>query len=67
RLTDAAEPVWERITECARELRQAAAAGMTEQERLQLKSLLSRAFANLSALPPVRETTATKTVETRTV
>ncbi len=62
RLTEAAEPVWERIADCARELRQAAVTGMSDHESAQLKQLLQRVFANLPPPQPVRETVAAEIV-----
>lgn len=55
-LTDNADPVWERIADCARELRQAAVAGLSERESSQLKRLLQHVFANLQTPNSVRET-----------
>ncbi len=54
-LTDNADPVWERIANCARELRQAAVAGLSERESSQLKRLLQHVFANLQTPNAVRE------------
>ena len=47
RLTLRSEPIWERITECARELRAAAATGLSPAEVAQLKKLLRKVHANL--------------------
>ncbi|MDZ4689661.1 MAG: MarR family transcriptional regulator [Planctomycetaceae bacterium] len=49
RLTPRSEPIWDRITDCARELRAAAAAGLSAAEVAQLKRLLSKVHANLGA------------------
>jgi MarR family transcriptional regulator, transcriptional regulator for hemolysin len=47
RLTARAEPIWERITECARELRTTAATGLSPAEVDQLMRLLQKVHANL--------------------
>lgn len=47
RLTPRAEPMWDRITECAREMRAAAETGLSPAEVGQLKRLLRRVHANL--------------------
>ncbi len=44
----AAEPVWQKITECARELREQAAQGFSQSELATLRHLLSRIQANMS-------------------
>jgi MarR family transcriptional regulator, transcriptional regulator for hemolysin len=47
RASRAAEPVWDRIVECAMRVRQRATAGLSEQELAQLKLLLRRVGDNL--------------------
>ncbi len=49
RLTDAAVPIWNKITVVARELRQEAAGDLTEEEQATLKKLLQKVSANLGA------------------
>jgi MarR family transcriptional regulator for hemolysin len=49
RLTARAEPLWERIANCARELRASAATGLSPAEVAQLKQLLRKVHANLGA------------------
>ncbi len=44
----AAEPVWQKITECARELRELAAQGFSESELATLRRFLTRMQANMS-------------------
>jgi MarR family transcriptional regulator for hemolysin len=44
----AAESVWQKITECARELREQAAQGFTKSELATLRRFLSRVQANMS-------------------
>jgi len=48
-LAPKAEPIWDRIADRARALREAAAAGLTPAEVNQLKRLLRRVHANLGA------------------
>jgi MarR family transcriptional regulator for hemolysin len=48
-LTPRAEPLWDRITGCARELRDTAATGLSTAEVRQLKRLLRKIHANLGA------------------
>jgi MarR family transcriptional regulator for hemolysin len=47
RANPAAEPVWERIVECALRVRQRAIEGLSQQELATLKSLLRRVQQNL--------------------
>ncbi len=54
-LTEEAEPVWEEIAACARQLRQVAVEGLTEDEARQLNRLLRRVSANLNALATIPE------------
>jgi MarR family transcriptional regulator, transcriptional regulator for hemolysin len=49
RLTADVEPVWDRITECALELRQTSVDGLTQEETETFKRLLRRIHANLTA------------------
>ncbi len=55
RMTELAEPVWERIAERAREIRQAAVEHLPEQDVAELKRLLRCVAGNLSALQPLAE------------
>lgn len=48
KLTPAAEPIWERITQHAAELRQEAASGLSTDEMQTLLALLQRVFKNLT-------------------
>ena len=47
RATEAAEPVWERFTACARHIRVRAAEGITDDEMDTLKELLGRIYRNV--------------------
>jgi len=49
RANPAAQPVWDRIVECALRVREQATAGMTEQELAILKNLLCRIQTNLKS------------------
>ena len=49
RANPAAEPVWEKIVECALRVRQRAIEGLTEGELATLKTLLRRVQSNLKA------------------
>ncbi len=62
RLTAAAGPLWQQITEVARQVRSTATAGLLPEEAEQLKNLLRQVFVNLegpdalrSVLPQRRE------------
>lgn len=59
RLTPQVAPVWELIAECARELRQMAAAGLTPGEVQQLNALLQRVHANLAPAYVVQDAVTT--------
>jgi MarR family transcriptional regulator for hemolysin len=49
RATLAAEPVWERIVECASRVREQATAGLSERQLATLKKLLSRVQENVKS------------------
>jgi len=49
RPTAAAEPVWEKIAECARRVRATAAEGLTERQLESLKQMLGRVHRNLES------------------
>lgn len=49
RATAAAEPVWEKIAECARRVRAVATKGLSERQLQTLKQLLGRVHQNLEA------------------
>lgn len=58
RIQEAAEPIWGRITSCARRIRMRATDGMDEQQVEQLRSLLRVMHENLSrphSLPSMSE------------
>jgi MarR family transcriptional regulator for hemolysin len=58
RATSAAEPVWEKIAECARRVRASASEGLTERQLETLKQLLGRVHQNLeSQYAPVESLT----------
>jgi len=50
RANPAAEPVWERIVECAMRVRERATQGISERQLLTLKKLLRRVGQNLKTL-----------------
>lgn len=54
RLTDAAEPVWQKIVSCARTVRLVAGRGLSADEQYVLKDLLRRVGDNLAADKHVR-------------
>ena len=49
RLSDSAEPAWEQMVECARQVRQVAGKGLNGDEQYVLKDLLRRISENLNA------------------
>ena len=49
RLTDAAEPAWQKMVSCLRSVRQVAGRGLTADEQYVLKDLLRRIGENLTA------------------
>jgi MarR family transcriptional regulator for hemolysin len=53
RANPAAQPVWDRIVECALRVRKRATAGMSERELSMLKKLLQRVQTNLKAAKQV--------------
>jgi MarR family transcriptional regulator for hemolysin len=52
RANAAAEPVWKKIVECAKRVRERAAHGLSERQLLTLKKLLRRVGQNLKTLDP---------------
>jgi len=52
RVEPAAEPVWEKIAECARRIRSIAAEGLSEEQREQLQELLRIVHGNLTQRSP---------------
>ena len=50
RANPAAEPVWEKIVECAMRVRERASQGLSERQLLTLKKLLRRVAQNLKTL-----------------
>jgi MarR family transcriptional regulator for hemolysin len=53
--TPAAEPVWEKIVACAKNVRRRATQGLSQSDLALLKLLLHRVQANLEAAPAERE------------
>ena len=57
RPTAAAEPVWEKITESGRRVREQATQNLTEREFITLRDLLQRVHVNLESPAPVESVT----------
>jgi MarR family transcriptional regulator for hemolysin len=55
RPTAAAEPAWEKFTECARRVRARATEGLSEEEVETLKRLLGQVFHNIETRPATVE------------